>query len=83
MPSSPEGVARSRQAGVPFLVKATLDRGGAFVGLVLAAPVLVAAAVAVRASMGSPVLFLQQRPGRNARPIRLAKFRTMREATDA
>ena len=42
-------------------------------------------AVAVRVSMGSPVLFRQERAGRGGRPFLLAKFRTMRTGagTDA
>jgi lipopolysaccharide/colanic/teichoic acid biosynthesis glycosyltransferase len=36
----------------------------------------------VRVSMGSPVLFCQQRPGLGGRPFTLVKFRTMRDATD-
>jgi lipopolysaccharide/colanic/teichoic acid biosynthesis glycosyltransferase len=31
--------------------------------------------------MGSPVLFVQERPGLGGRPFRLVKFRTMRHAT--
>lgn len=50
----------------------------------LAAPVLlvVGAVVAlmVRVKLGSPVLFVQERPGLNGRPFRLVKFRTMRDA---
>jgi len=49
--------------------------------LVLLSPVLLALAVAVRVSLGSPVLFRQQRPGRRGHPFTLYKFRTMREAT--
>jgi lipopolysaccharide/colanic/teichoic acid biosynthesis glycosyltransferase len=80
-PSSAEGPRRPRQAGIALLVKVGLDRLVATVALLLALPVLVAAAVAVRWSMGAPVLFAQERPGRHARPFRLLKFRTMREAT--
>ncbi len=48
----------------------------------VAAPVLAGAAVAVRATMGSPVLFRQKRPGKGERVFEIVKFRTMREATD-
>jgi lipopolysaccharide/colanic/teichoic acid biosynthesis glycosyltransferase len=41
-------------------------------------PVLLGVAVAVRATMGSPVLFRQQRAGRGGRTFELVKFRTMR-----
>lgn len=47
--------------------------------LLLALPLL-GVAVAVRASLGRPVLFRQTRPGRDGRPFTLYKFRTMREA---
>jgi lipopolysaccharide/colanic/teichoic acid biosynthesis glycosyltransferase len=72
-----------RQTGWRLHVKRGLDRCAAAVGLVVASPLMVATAVAIRATMGSPVLFRQQRPGLNARPFTLLKFRTMRDAHDA
>ncbi len=71
------------QSGWRFLVKTAVDRAAGLAGLVVAAPVLAGAAVAVRATMGSPVLFRQKRPGRGERVFEIVKFRTMREATDA
>src|SRR5688500_18146024 len=54
--------------------------------ILLAAPVWVplsaVVAVLVRLKLGSPVFFVQQRPGRAARPFRLVKFRTMTDARD-
>lgn len=70
------------QSGWRFLVKTAVDRAAGLAGLVVAAPVLAGAAVAVRATMGSPVLFRQKRPGRGERVFEIVKFRTMREATD-
>jgi lipopolysaccharide/colanic/teichoic acid biosynthesis glycosyltransferase len=49
-------------------------------GLVLGAPLLGLAAAAIRVSMGSPVLFQQDRPGLHGEPFKLRKFRTMRNA---
>jgi lipopolysaccharide/colanic/teichoic acid biosynthesis glycosyltransferase len=72
-----------RQSGWRFLVKTAVDRAAGAVGLVVAAPVLLGAAAAVRVTMGSPVLFRQKRPGRGERTFEIVKFRTMREATDA
>lgn len=46
-------------------------------GAILALPLLVATAVAVRLRMGSPVLFRQERAGQDGRPFMLVKFRTM------
>lgn len=40
-------------------------------------PVQAVVAIAVRAKLGSPVLFRQQRPGLNGVPFTLVKFRTM------
>lgn len=48
--------------------------------LILFAPVMAVVAVAVRWRLGAPVLFCQQRPGLNAVPFRMAKFRTMTDA---
>lgn len=46
--------------------------------LVLSGPLLLAAALAVRAAMGPPVLFRQVRIGRGGQPFTLFKLRTMR-----
>ena len=43
-------------------------------------PVLLIVAFLVLVMLGSPVLFRQTRPGRNARPFELIKFRTMSNA---
>jgi lipopolysaccharide/colanic/teichoic acid biosynthesis glycosyltransferase len=54
----------------------------ALAGLVLAVtwPVLAVVAVAIRATMGAPVLFRQQRAGLHGAPFEVVKFRTMRTA---
>jgi lipopolysaccharide/colanic/teichoic acid biosynthesis glycosyltransferase len=57
--------------------KRGIDIAVASVALVLLAPVLVLAAMAVYAMLGRPVLFRQARPGLGARPFVLYKFRTM------
>ena len=41
------------------------------------APLLLVVAILVRLKLGSPVLFVQERPGLRARPFRMVKFRTM------
>ncbi len=46
-------------------------------------PLLLVVALLVRVKLGSPVLFRQRRPGRDAVIFELVKFRTMREARDA
>jgi lipopolysaccharide/colanic/teichoic acid biosynthesis glycosyltransferase len=71
------------QAGWRLHVKRAVDRSAAAFGLVVTSPIMIAAAIAIRATMGTPVLFRQQRPGRQGRPFMLYKLRTMRDAHDA
>ena len=63
--------------GWQFTVKHTLDRAGAALLLVLLAPLMLAVALAVRISSPGPILFRQQRIGRDGRRFRIMKFRTM------
>jgi lipopolysaccharide/colanic/teichoic acid biosynthesis glycosyltransferase len=65
------------------IVKRGIDIVGAVVVLAVAAVPMAVIAVAIRATMGSPVLFRQQRPGLGAAPFTLIKFRTMRAGDDA
>jgi lipopolysaccharide/colanic/teichoic acid biosynthesis glycosyltransferase len=64
------------------LGKRALDLALAVPALCVAMPVVTAAAVAVRATMGAPAFFVQQRPGLGGRPFSLIKLRTMRHAID-
>jgi lipopolysaccharide/colanic/teichoic acid biosynthesis glycosyltransferase len=43
-------------------------------------PLLLVVAILVRLRLGSPVLFVQERPGLRAKPFRMVKFRTMTDA---
>ena len=58
-------------------MKRLFDATASFVGLVLLAPVFAAVAIAVRMDGGGGVIFRQERIGRNFRPFRIFKFRTM------
>ncbi len=59
--------------------KRPFDFALAFFALVVLSPVLAAVAFLVKAKLGSPVIFTQERPGRNECIFRLYKFRTMTE----
>jgi len=61
-------------------MKRLLDIAVAAGLLILLLPVLAVLALAVRAKLGSPVLFRQTRPGRDAKPFGMLKFRTMTNA---
>ncbi len=54
-----------------------LDVAGASLGLVLASPFLAAAALAIKLDGGGPVLYRQQRVGKDGREFELVKLRTM------
>tara|TARA_B100000614_G_C14441463_1_gene450383 strand:+ start:161 stop:754 length:594 start_codon:yes stop_codon:yes gene_type:complete len=51
--------------------------------LLLLSPVLGVLALIIRLQMGSPVVFRQIRPGRDAVPFQMIKFRTMLDAVDS
>lgn len=57
--------------------KRLMDLALAGPALVLSLPVQAATALAIRVTMGSPVLFRQQRPGLHGEPFEMLKFRTM------
>lgn len=51
-------------------------------GIIVLSPVLIVLAVLVRVKLGSPVLFKQERPGKDEKIFTLCKFRTMTDARD-
>ena len=63
-------------------VKRMLDFLIALVGLAVASPILLIVAVLVRTKLGSPVLFAQERPGKDEKIFKLYKFRSMSDARD-
>lgn len=67
------------EPGVTHSAKRALDAALAATALLAASPALLAGGIAVRLSMGRPVLFRQQRPGLKGRPFSLLKLRTMHD----
>lgn len=63
-------------------IKRMLDFLIALVGLAVASPILLIVAVLVRTKLGSPVLFTQERPGKDEKIFKLYKFRSMSDARD-
>lgn len=57
--------------------KRSLDLAASGLGLLVASPILLVAAVAVRLDSAGPILFRQTRVGRDFRPFSIYKFRTM------
>ena len=65
------------------MLKRLFDLTAAACALLLLSPVIALVAWKVRNKLGAPVLFRQQRPGRDGKPFEMVKFRTMRDAVDA
>lgn len=51
--------------------------------LIMLAPVMALVALLIRVTLGSPVLFWQQRPGLYGQPFKILKFRTMTNIRDS
>jgi lipopolysaccharide/colanic/teichoic acid biosynthesis glycosyltransferase len=57
--------------------KRFFDAACATLGLVLATPLMILIAAAIKITMPGPILFRQTRIGRNSKPFQILKFRTM------
>lgn len=64
-------------------IKRLLDIVLSGTALVILSPVLLITAVLVRIKLGSPVIFTQERPGKDEKVFKLHKFRSMTDARDA
>ena len=64
-------------------IKRPLDFLLALLGLIVLSPIILITAILVRVKLGSPVLFTQDRPGKNGKVFKLFKFRSMTDAKDA
>lgn len=65
-----------------MIVKRAVDVFGSLLALVLLSPLLCVLCVLVRTKLGSPVIFRQERPGKNGKVFTLYKFRTMTDERD-
>ncbi len=64
-------------------VKRILDLTLSLIAVILCSPIFLILFLLVRFKLGSPVLFTQERPGKDEKIFRLYKFRTMTSQTDA
>ncbi|MCA9839842.1 MAG: sugar transferase [Trueperaceae bacterium] len=64
-------------------LKRLLDIYLTSLALILLSPIILITAILVAATMGTPVIFQQTRPGYKGKPFTIYKFRTMKEAYDA
>lgn len=64
------------------MLKRLLDLIIATLALIVLSPIFVYVAYQVRKKLGSPIFFLQERPGKNGKLFKMIKFRSMKDAVD-
>lgn len=64
------------------VIKRQIDVVVASFAILVTLPLMLLVAIAVRITLGSPVLFHDERAGLGGRPIRVTKFRSMSDARD-
>lgn len=63
-------------------LKRAMDFALSFFALVFLSPIILAVAILVRIKLGSPVIFKQERPGKDGKIFTMYKFRSMTNETD-
>lgn len=74
-------VTPAKPAG--YGLKRPIDLSLSVAALIALSPLLAVVALLVRILHGTPVLYVQERPGLHGRPFRMYKFRSMTNARDA
>lgn len=54
----------------------------AFIALIILSPIFLLVCHKVKRNLGSPIFFLQERPGKNGKLFKMIKFRSMKDAID-
>ncbi len=63
-------------------IKRLLDIIISLCSLIILSPIILIVAILVRIKLGSPIIFKQERPGKNEKIFKLYKFRSMDNKTD-
>lgn len=63
--------------------KRIIDLSLSLIALIILSPLIIITAILVRIKLGSPVLFVQERPGLNNKLFKMYKFRTMTDEKDS
>jgi lipopolysaccharide/colanic/teichoic acid biosynthesis glycosyltransferase len=75
-------MGKHRQGIYEKYIKRPQDFLCALLALIVLSPVLLVVAILVKAKLGSPVIFAQERPGLDGKIFKMYKFRTMSDARD-
>mgnify|MGYP003705847421 CR=1 FL=1 len=65
-----------------LFLKRLLDICISFTLLIFLFPILIIISALVYTKLGSPIFFIQERPGLNFKPFKMIKFRTMKDSFD-
>lgn len=65
-----------------LLIKEIIDKVGAVIGVIISAPIVALAALAIRIDSKGPIFFKQKRSGKNGRVFEMIKLRTMVDEAD-
>ncbi len=65
------------------MMKRTVDIIGSLFAIIIFSPIMLAAAIAVKATSKGPIIYKQERIGLNGVPFMMYKFRTMKVQTEA
>lgn len=69
---------RPRDTRMRTLLRESLHRGLALIGLIVSLPLAIITAIAVKLTSRGPIFYRQERVGKNGRVFELVKFRSMR-----
>src|SRR5437016_602996 len=70
--------SRGRRARISEIACVAMHRTVAFIGAILSLPIAIVTAIVIKIDSRGPVLYKQERVGRNGRTFTLMKFRSMR-----
>lgn len=67
---------------IQYFIKRTFDIVAALGGLIVFSPIIIVVAILIRINLGSPILFTQDRVGKDNKIFRMIKFRSMKDGVD-
>lgn len=65
-----------------LIIKRTLDILLSFIGIIALSPIILIISILIVKKLGSPIFFVQARPGKDGKIFKMIKFRTMLNSTD-
>ena len=68
---------------INLFIKRLIDLFGSLLGGIIISPILIVIALLIKLTSKGPVLFKQERLGKNGKPFRIIKFRTMVENAES